>query len=78
MNLSVRARIPPGNNATDTWTVRKNGVNTSLVISLFNTQTNNLNNINSVSFNQNDSISLQGNKSNLSSTTDIIISLNIY
>lgn len=78
MNLSIRARIAPSNNATDTWIVRKNGVNTSLTVSLFNTQTNNLNNVNGVSFNENDSISLQGNKSNLSSIADVIISLNIY
>lgn len=61
-SLRVRSNIGPGGTNTDTWTVRRNGVDTSLA----------------VTFQAGDSISLKVTTGLGSSTTDTVVQIDIY
>ncbi|RAS85575.1 hypothetical protein A4U60_09300 [Priestia endophytica] len=77
-SLSVRALTGPGTSITDTWTVRRNGVNTPLTISMTGTQTSNINNNNSVTFQAGDSLSLGVTTGGNTNTTDTVIQVYIF
>ncbi|MEN1936461.1 hypothetical protein AAIE21_12875 [Paenibacillus sp. 102] len=77
-SLAIRARVGPGGANTDTWTIRKNGVDTSLIVSLTGAQTSNINNNVSVTFQAGDSISLRVTAATGSATTDTVIQVDIF
>lgn len=76
--LIIRAASGPGPAKTDTWTLRKNGVDTSLAISLTGTATAaSAPNI-SVSYAAGDDVSLKSVTSNATGTADPIITAEVY
>lgn len=77
-SLSVRSLTGPGGSITDTWIIRKNGVNTSLTISLTGTQTSNINNNSSVTFQPGDSLSLAVVTGGNTAITDSVVQVDIY
>lgn len=77
-SLSVRARVGPGGTNIDTWTIRKNGVDTPLVVSLTGAQTSNITNNISTTFQAGDSISLKVTVSTLSAIADTVIQVDIF
>lgn len=77
-SLSIRSLTGPGGSVTDTWVVRKNGVNTPLTISLTGTQTSNINNNNSVTFQAGDSLSVAVLTGGNTGTTDSVVQVDIY
>ncbi|WP_240688220.1 hypothetical protein [Bacillus sp. BH2] len=77
-SLSVRARVGPGGTNTDTWTIRKNGVDTPLAVSLTGAQTSNITNNISTTFQAGDSISLKITVSTLSTIADTVIQVDIF
>lgn len=77
-SLGVRAVTGPGGTNTDTWTIRKNGVDSPLTVSLTGAQTSNINNNVSVTFQAGDSISLKITAATLSTTTDTVIQVDIF
>ncbi|MFB2549126.1 hypothetical protein ACTFRO_27110 [Bacillus cereus group sp. MYBK163-2] len=77
-SLSVRARVVPGGTNTDTWTIRKNGVDTPLAVSLTGAQTSNITNNISTTFQAGDSISLKITVSTLSTIADTVIQVDIF
>ncbi|MCI0767851.1 hypothetical protein [Bacillus sp. TL12] len=77
-SLAIRARVGPGGTNTDTWTIRKNGVDTPLTVSLTGAQTSNINNNGSVTFQAGDSISLKVTTATGSTTTDTVIQADIF
>jgi hypothetical protein len=77
-SLNIRALTGPGVGKTDTWTIRKNGVDTSLTVTLSDTQTTNINNNVSVRFLSGDSLSLKIITSSGTSTTDSVIQVDIF
>ncbi len=74
-SLVVRARISPGVGKTDTWTIRKNGVDTLLTVSLTGTETFKNSNTVSITFNALDTISLKVVIASNSLTTDTQIQI---
>lgn len=77
-SISIKSLTAPGAGNTDTWTLRKNGIDTSLTVSLSNGQTNNVNNYLAIVFNKGDYISVKVQSSLLTSTTDFLVTLNIF
>jgi len=77
-SLGVNARIAPGGGKTDTWTVRKNGINTPLVVTLTDPQTQNINNSVSVSYLAGDLISLQLIGAVNSIANDVVLIMDLY
>ncbi|MDZ5480321.1 hypothetical protein [Bacillus thuringiensis] len=77
-SLGIRARVSPGGTNTDTWTIRKNGVDTPLTVTLNGAQTSNINNNVSVTFQAGDSISLKVTAANGSTTADTIIQVDVF
>lgn len=77
-SLSVRARVGPGGTNTDTWTIRKNGVDTPLAVSLTGAQTSNITNNISTTFQAGDSISLKITVSTLRTIADTVIQVYIF
>ncbi|MCM3546883.1 hypothetical protein [Priestia megaterium] len=77
-SLNVRSLTGPGVSNTDTWTIRRNGIDTPLTVSLTGAQTNNINNNNSVSFQAGDSLSLKVTTSAGTSVTDTVIQVDIF
>ena len=75
--IHVRAAIGPGLGATDTWTLRKNGQDTPLSVSLSDMQTKAINERVSVTFMQGDDISVKVQTSPSSTTQDIIVNLDL-
>lgn len=73
--ISVLSRITPS--ATDTFTVRKNGIDTPLTVSLTNPATFNKNEAVSVSFSESDSISLKSVRG-AAGIQDPIVIIDIY
>lgn len=76
-SLNVRSLIGPGIGLTSTWTIRKNGLDTPLTVSMTGTQTSNINEDVSVNFEAGDSISLKVTISLLSTTTDTVVQVEI-
>jgi uncharacterized delta-60 repeat protein len=77
-SMYVRAVTAPGSSVTDTWTVLKNSVATSMSVSLTDSQQENSNTTNAISFNAGDYISIQVNKDALSATSDVIVCLELF
>lgn len=77
-SLTVRSRLPPGVGNTDVYTLRKNGVNTPLAVSLSGTNTSAQILTVSVSFAANDDLSISAVTGASSASTDIIIVAEIY
>lgn len=78
-SLSVRAITAPGAAKTDTWTVRKNGVDTLLTTSLSGAaQVNNADLTNSVSFASGDDLSLKLVTALNTGTTEAIVVIELY
>lgn len=77
-SLSIRAVTGPGGLNTDTWTIRKNGIDTLLTVSLTGVQTSNINNTVSVTFLSGDLISLKVSSSLLTTTSDTVIQVDIF
>ena len=73
--LSIRAITGPGDSRTDTWTIRKNGVDTALTGSLVGAATSVLVTNISVSFAAGDDISLKMVCAGGSTTSDVVVSV---
>ncbi|MGE7904737.1 hypothetical protein ACQKNS_10125 [Peribacillus sp. NPDC094092] len=76
--LDVRAVIGPGTSNTDTWTIRKNGVDTPLTVSLSGSQTSNINNNVSVSFQAGDNLSLKVTTSSGTAVSDTVLQVDVF
>jgi hypothetical protein len=77
-SLSIKAVTGPGAARTDTWTIRKNGVDTALTGSLTAAATSAAVDTISVSFADNDDLSLKVTTALLSSTTDVQVTVQCY
>lgn len=71
INFSIRAVTGPGAARTDTWTIRKNGVDTSLTVSLTGAETTKTTTTVSVSFQAGDVLSVKQVISASSTTDDV-------
>lgn len=76
--LSLRAVIGPGTSNTDTWTIRKNGIDTPLTVSLTGSQTSTINNNVSVSFQAGDSLSLKVTTSSGTAVSDTVLQVDVF
>jgi uncharacterized delta-60 repeat protein len=76
-SIAVQALIPPGIGLSDTWTVRRNGVDTALAITLNDLQTEGVNNADPVVFNAGDVLSVKLEGDLLALTTDATVVLEI-
>ncbi|MED3995544.1 hypothetical protein P4647_12895 [Peribacillus frigoritolerans] len=76
--LGVRAVIGPGTSNTDTWTIRKNGIDTPLTVSLTGSQTSTINNNVSVSFQAGDNLSLKVTTSSGSAVSDTVLQVDVF
>jgi hypothetical protein len=76
--LSVRSLTGPGGTVTDTWTIRKNGVDTVLTVSLTGSQTSNINSTNAITFQAGDTISLKVVTGSGTATTDSVIQVDVF
>jgi hypothetical protein len=70
-SLSVRNLTTPG--TTNTFTLRKNGVNTALAVSLANPATSAINNTTTVTFAAGDSISMQSSRGGAGATETVVM-----
>lgn len=70
--ITVRAKSPPGSGKTDTWTLRKNGVDTIMVVTLSGSETFSSNS-NSVSFSAGDDLSLKIVTATATATSDMLV-----
>lgn len=78
-SLSVRAITAPGVGNTDTWTIRKNGVDTLLITNLSGAaQVNNADLTNSVSFAAGDDLSLKLVTDSGTATTEAVVVVELY
>jgi hypothetical protein len=75
--LSVRATTAPGGANVATITLRKNGIDTPLTVTLTGAQTSNINNSVSVSYAAGDSISVKTATTG-GSTADIVVGVELY
>jgi hypothetical protein len=73
LNMSVRALTGPGGARTDTWTIRKNGVDTGLTVSLTGAATTSTTSNVSVTFQAGDVVSVKQVISASSTTDDVQI-----
>lgn len=76
--VAIRSITGPGGAVTDTWTVRKNGVDTGLTVTLTGSQTSNVNSTTSVNFAAGDTISLKVVTGGGTATTDTVIQVDIF
>lgn len=76
--LIVRSATPPGAGRTDTWVVRKNGVDTSLTTSLVNTATFSQDLDNAVTFASGDDLSVKQVGASGTGTTEVVITMEVY
>ncbi|MEH7595541.1 hypothetical protein [Bacillus toyonensis] len=77
-SLAIQALTGPGGTNTVTLTIRKNGVDTPLTVSLTGTQTSNINNDISVTFLAGDRISLKVTTGGANTTTDTVAQVEIF
>jgi hypothetical protein len=77
-SLQVRSRIAPSAGHTDTFTVRKNGVDTGITVSLVDTAVSAMIDTVSVAFAAGDDISLKAVTSGGSTTSDVVCVAEIY
>ncbi|PHE53503.1 hypothetical protein COF68_33935, partial [Bacillus toyonensis] len=75
---AIQALTGPGGTNTVTLTIRKNGVDTPLTVSLTGTQTSNINNDISVTFLAGDRISLKVTTGGANTTTDTVAQVEIF
>ncbi|WP_342602885.1 hypothetical protein [Peribacillus sp. FSL E2-0159] len=76
--LNVRSVIGPGTSNTDTWTIRKNGIDTPLTVSLTGSQTSTINNNVSVSFQAGDNLSLKVTTSAGTAVSDTVLQVDVF
>lgn len=76
--LSLRAVTAPGISNTDTWTIRKNGIDTPLTVSLTGSQTSTINNNVSVSFQAGDNPSLKVTTSSGTAVSDTVLQVDVF
>jgi hypothetical protein len=76
--LNVRARVSPGTGKTDVFTVRKNGVDTALTVSLTDGQVWAIDNDHSVEFMAGDDLSVKVVKQSGSNTEDVVVDVEDY
>ena len=77
-NLYINARVAPGSSISDVYTVRKNGVNTTLTATLTGTNTQTTNVANVITFNSGDQLSLMLVTGTGSIQADTTVTLEIY
>lgn len=77
-SMAVQAVTGPGGSRTDTWTLRKNGVDQALTVSLTGAATSNINNAAPISFAPGDTISLKINAATLSTTVLPTVTMNLF
>jgi len=75
--MSVNVRIPPGAGKTDTWTLRKNGVDTPLSVSLSDSETNVTFSSESVDFSPTDLYSMKMEADAGTDTEDPVVTVEI-
>jgi hypothetical protein len=75
--LNVRSLVGPGIGTTVNWTIRKNGVDTILTVSMNGSQTSALNEDVSVSFDAGDNLSLKVSTALLSTIADTVVQVEI-
>ncbi|MBY6037268.1 hypothetical protein KUV80_11410 [Fictibacillus nanhaiensis] len=75
--LSVRSLVGPGIGTTVVWTIRKNGEDTPLTVSMNNSQTSAINEAISVNFDAGDNISLEVTVGNLSTIADTVVQVDV-
>lgn len=78
LGISIRAISGPGGALVDTWTVRKNGADTGLAVSLTGAATLNENSAVSVSFAEGDSLSVKVVTAVATGTSDCVITVDVY
>ncbi|MED4687593.1 hypothetical protein P9593_02435 [Peribacillus frigoritolerans] len=76
--LSLRAVTGPGISNTDTWTIRKNGIDTPLTVSLTGSQTSTINNNVSVSFQAGDNLSLKVTTNSGTAVSDTVLQVDVF
>lgn len=76
--LRVIAEVPPGSGATDTFVVRKNGIDTGLSVSLSDLETEGFVNNVLVFFVEGDTISLRGQTDPATSIANVLVTLEVY
>lgn len=80
--LSIKARTSPGfigqTPRVDTWTIRKNGIDQALTVSLSGAQTDNVNNVMSVPFAEGDLLSVKVVKAAGSTTSEAALVMDLY
>lgn len=77
-SLSIIAQTGPGGTLIDTFTLRKNGIDTTLTTSLVGDMTNNSNNSVSVNFEKNDLLSLKIETSLDTMLSNVTVVLDVY
>lgn len=77
-NLTILAVTAPGAGKTDTWTVRKNGVDTLLVGTLSNAETSKIISNVSVTFSPGDTLSLKVVTAGATAASDIQVTVDMY
>ena len=77
-SLQVRVRVAPGGSLTDTFTLRKNGVDTALTVSLTGAATSALIDTVSVSFAASDDLSLKMVTATGAATADAVVVAELY
>lgn len=77
-SLSVNAAYPPGGTETTTWTIRRNGNDTPVTVTLTGDQVQNVSGNVSAHFDQGDQLSIRIDLSANADTGDVIVILDTY
>lgn len=77
-SLAIKARVAPGGALTDTWTLRKNGIDQAMTITLTGSQTANTNTTTSISYTTGDTISLKWVGALGSNTSEPAVVMELY
>jgi len=72
-NMVIESLIAPGTGHTDVYTVRKNGVNTSLTVTLSGATLDGSDTVHSVTYNAGDDLSIQLNTTNASLGANVVV-----
>lgn len=78
LNISVRALTGPGVGKTDTFTVRRNGIDTALAVSLTGTGTQAVNEAVSVAFTKGQSLSVKVVTASATATSDVVVTIEYF
>lgn len=77
-SISVNVGTAPGTGITDTWTILRNGIATSVIVTLIGTQTSATSTNISASFAMGDILGVQGVRAGSSLVADIIVTVTIF